>query len=77
MTPTMPTKTARSRPFSIRPRGNASSRYATHGNVSQVARRPIVCGTLSLDSASAVSDHAKPIASSAMPNDLLTGARSA
>ena len=34
-------------------------------------------GTLSDASASAVSDHANPIASSATPNDVLTGARSA
>lgn len=36
-----------------------------------------MCGTLSDDSASAVSDHAKPIPSSAMPNDRLTGERNA
>src|SRR5690348_9007264 len=50
---------ARSSPRSIRPSGNASSRYTTHGNVSQVDRRPIVYGTLRDVSVSAVSDHAK------------------
>ena len=68
MTATTATKRPRSRPLSTRPSGNANSRWTTHGNVSQVDRRPIVYGTLSEDSVNAVNDHANPMATSAIPN---------
>ena len=72
-----PTKSARSSPFSIRPCGKASSSHTTHGDISHVVRRPIVCGTLADDVVSAVSDHKNPMAKSATPNVLLAGSRSA
>src|SRR5437868_2011469 len=59
-----PTRTTRSSPFSTRPCGKASSSHTTHGDISQVARRPTVNGTLADDVVSAVSDHRNPMPSS-------------